>query len=95
MDDNPKLVSGMIASLESAPMGKYDTLWVSVSPHMSTEKTAHGVEFLARWVCWSVCFQGKEVVPPEFSIVGEKITAEYLKHDLPKWLFAFKGVAEF
>lgn len=64
-------------------------LRVSVAEEPKWEKSANGDEVLVRWLCWSINDGEKEMVPPEFEVVGKDVTADRLTRELPS---AFKGI---
>lgn len=59
------------------------TLHVSVAQDMKWEKSQAGDEVLVRWLCWSVNDANKEIVPPQFEVVGAQVTLETLAKELP------------
>lgn len=58
-------------------------LRVSVAEEPKWEKSPNGDEVLVRWLCWSINDGAREVVPPEFEIVGRDVTPQRLAEELP------------
>lgn len=58
-------------------------LRVSVAEEPKWEKSPHGDEVLVRWLCWSINDGEREIVPPEFEVVGKDVTSQRLADDLP------------
>lgn len=64
-------------------------LHVSVVENPKWEKSPNGDEILVRWLCWSVNDGEREVVPPEFEVVGRDVTWQRLERELSR---VFEGV---
>ena len=58
-------------------------LYVSVARDMKWEESGAGGSVHVRWLCWSIEDGDREVVAPEFEIVGETVTRERLMAELP------------
>lgn len=64
-------------------------LRVSVTDEPKWEKSSNGDEVLVRWLCWSINDGERELVPPEFEVVGKEVTAERLANEIPN---SFKDI---